>query len=168
MVAYAIGLTGYSVVKIASPTFYALGESRTPVVVSVLSVLANAALNILFVREFGYRGLALGTSLTALLNAGLLMLLLRRRLGGLDAGHLSSVLVRVALASAVMGVAAWGLDRELHVCDAGHRTSDSDRPRRTGHRRARSWRWACPEGAAGRRVHRCASRQWSRALRARV
>ena len=113
LVAYAVGLTGYSVVKIASPTFYALGESRTPVLVSVLSVLTNAALNILFVREFGYRGLALGTSLTALLNAGLLMLLLRHRLDGLHLRHLSSVLVRVAVASAVMGVAAWGLDRQL-------------------------------------------------------
>ena len=115
LVAYAVGLTGYSVVKIASPTFYALGESRTPVLVSVLSVLTNAALNILFVREFGYRGLALGTSLTALLNAGLLIWLLQRRLDGLHVRHLLSVLVRVAIASAAMGLSAWGLDRELHI-----------------------------------------------------
>ena len=115
LVVYAVGLTGYSVVKIASPTFYALGDSRTPVLVSVLSVLTNAALNILFVREFGYRGLALGTSLTALLNAGLLMLLLRRRLGGLHVRHLASVLVRVAIAGAIMGAAAWGLDRGLQM-----------------------------------------------------
>jgi putative peptidoglycan lipid II flippase len=115
LVAYAVGLTGYSVVKIASPTFYALGESRTPVLVSTLSVLTNAVLNIMFVRQFGYRGLALGTSLTALLNAGLLILLLRRRLDGLHLRHLSSVLVRVSIASAVMGAAAWGLDRGLHV-----------------------------------------------------
>ena len=119
LVAYAVGLTGYSVVKIASPTFYALGESRTPVLVSVLSVLTNAALNVLFVRQFGYRGLALGTSLTALLNAGLLILLLRRRLDGLHVRHLASVLVRVAIAGAVMGVAAWGLDRQLQVWAPG-------------------------------------------------
>jgi putative peptidoglycan lipid II flippase len=115
LVAYAIGLTGYSVVKIASPTFYALGESRTPVIVSVLSVLTNAVLNILLVRELGYRGLAIGTSLTALLNAALLMTLLRRRLGGLQLSHLASVAGRVAIAAVVMGAAAWGLDRELHV-----------------------------------------------------
>ena len=114
LVAYAIGLLGYSVVKIATPTFYALGDSRTPVVVSVLSVLINAALNILFVREFGYRGLALGTSLTALLNAATLTWLLRGRLGGLHLTHLASVVARVLAASAVMGLAAWWLDRELH------------------------------------------------------
>lgn len=112
---YAVGLTGYSVVKIASPTFYALGQSRTPVMVSVLSVLVNAGLNLLLVREYGYRGLAFGTSLTALLNAGLLLLLLRRQLGRLDARHLVSVLIRVGLASAAMGVAAWWLAQRLLV-----------------------------------------------------
>ena len=75
---YAVGLTGYSVVKVVSPTFYALHESRTPVIVSTASVLVNAALNVALVRRFGYLGLAVGTSVTALLNAGVLLLLLRR------------------------------------------------------------------------------------------
>ena len=75
---YAIGLVGYSVVRIASPTFYALGQNRTPVVVSVITVLVNAALNIALVRVMGYRGLALGTSIAALFNATLLFVLLRR------------------------------------------------------------------------------------------
>ncbi len=81
---YALGLVGYSVVRIASPVFYALGENRTPVKVSVATVAVNAALNIVLVRFIGYRGLALGTSVAALFNAALLMFLLRRRLGGLD------------------------------------------------------------------------------------
>src|SRR5262245_52004737 len=38
---YAIGLLGYSIVRIASPTFYALGDSRTPIHVSVAAVLLN-------------------------------------------------------------------------------------------------------------------------------
>ena len=113
LMAYAVGLTGYSVVKIASPTFYALGQSRTPVLVSVLSVLTNAGLNLWLVQVLGYRGLALGTSVTALLNAGLLLILLRARLGGLGLPHLASVLARVAVASAIMGGVAWIVDREL-------------------------------------------------------
>ena len=83
---YAVGLTGYSVVKVATPTFYALGDSRTPVALSALTVLANAALNIALVRSFGYRGLALGTALTATLHAVVLMMILRARLGGIDGG----------------------------------------------------------------------------------
>jgi putative peptidoglycan lipid II flippase len=119
LVAYAIGLTGYSVVKIASPTFYALGQSRTPVLVSVLSVLTNAGLNLLLVREYGYRGLAVGTSVTALLNGGLLLVLLRQRLGGLGLGHLTGVLVRVLAASLMMGAVAWGVDRQLSIALPG-------------------------------------------------
>ena len=117
---YAIGLTGYSIVKVATPTFYALGDSRTPVVLSVMTVLANAALNLAFVHSLGYRGLALGTSLAALLNAGALMLILRNRLGGIDGGRLGSVLVRQGVASLAMAAAAWIVERELRAALPAH------------------------------------------------
>ncbi|NOT25367.1 MAG: murein biosynthesis integral membrane protein MurJ [Acidobacteria bacterium] len=109
---YALGLIGYSVVRICSPVFYALGQNRTPVIVSGITVLANAALNIALVGVMGYRGLALGTSIAALFNAALLLLLLRRRLKGLEGGRVLSSLVRIALASMVMGVAAAFVDVE--------------------------------------------------------
>ena len=71
---YAIGLVGYSVVRIASPIFYALGRNRMPVIVSIVTVLVNAVLNYhARARRFGYRGLALGTSIAALFNAGTLL-----------------------------------------------------------------------------------------------
>lgn len=110
---YALGLLGYSVVRIASPTFYALGQNRTPVVVSVVTVLVNAALNLALVRVLGYRGLALGTSIAALFNAALLMVLLRRRLHGIDGGRVFGSFARITIASAVMGVATVGSDRIL-------------------------------------------------------
>jgi putative peptidoglycan lipid II flippase len=120
VVCYAVGLAGYSIVKVVTPTFYALGDSRTPVVLSVMTVLANAALNIAFVHSLGYRGLALGTSLTALLNAGVLMLILRSRLNGINGGRLGSVLARQGVASIAMAAAAWTVERQLHVPLPGH------------------------------------------------
>jgi putative peptidoglycan lipid II flippase len=103
---YAVGLAGYSVVRILSPTFYALNDARTPVIVSVATILANIALNLVLVRILGYKGLAVGTSLSALLNGGLLLILLQRRLGGLDGARVWSVFARTAIASLLMGVAA--------------------------------------------------------------
>lgn len=103
---YAVGLVGYSIVKILSPTFYALDDSRTPVTVSVVTVLANVVLNLALVRVLGYRGLALGTSLAALLNAGLLAILLRKRLGGLEGGRMAVAFAKIVLASGVMAAAA--------------------------------------------------------------
>jgi putative peptidoglycan lipid II flippase len=105
---YALGLVGYSVVRIASPVFYALGQNRTPVMISVATVLANALLNVALVRAMGYQGLALGTSIAALFNAVLLMFFLRRRLAGIDGGRVAGSLVRIVIASAVMGAAAVG------------------------------------------------------------
>jgi putative peptidoglycan lipid II flippase len=106
---YAVGLLGYSVVRIASPAFYALGQSRIPVAISVITVLANAALNYGLVHVMGYRGLALGTSIAALLNASLLLMMLSRRLGGIEGRAIAGGLVRIAIATAVMGAATVGI-----------------------------------------------------------
>ena len=100
---YAPGLVGYSAVKIASPSFYALGDSRTPVIASILSVGLNLGLNLMLVRVMGYQGLALGTATAALFNAGLLLFLLRRRLDGLDERRLGLALMKIVIASALMG-----------------------------------------------------------------
>jgi putative peptidoglycan lipid II flippase len=105
---YAIGLLGYSVVRIVSPTFYALGRSRIPVMVSAGSVLVNVVFNLALVQVLGFRGLALGTALTALLNAALQLLLLRREIGGIDGGTIAASFGRIALASMAMAGAAAG------------------------------------------------------------
>lgn len=107
---YAIGLVGYSIVRITSPVFYALGQSRMPVAVSIATVAVNAALNIALVRVMGYQGLALGTSLAAGFNASLLLVLLGRRLDGLGAKRLLGSFVRIVAASAAMGAAAAAVD----------------------------------------------------------
>jgi putative peptidoglycan lipid II flippase len=113
VVAYAPGLVGYSVVKIAVPTFYTLHESRTPVIVSAITVSINIALNLWLVRVMGYRGLALGTAIAALFNAAVLLWLLERRLNGLDGRRVATAFGKIAAASAVMAVAAWGGERAL-------------------------------------------------------
>jgi putative peptidoglycan lipid II flippase len=103
---YAPGLLGYSAVKIASPSFYALGDARTPVVVSMASVGVNLLLSVLLVNTMGYRGLALGTAVAALVNAMALLALLSRRTDGLEARRISVVLVKILVASVLMGIVA--------------------------------------------------------------
>jgi putative peptidoglycan lipid II flippase len=103
---YAVGLLGYSIVRIASPAFYALGDSATPVRVSIASVAVNAVLNVTLVRVLGYRGLALGTSVAALFNAAGLLWLLHARLDGLDDRRVLSSFIRTVIAASVMGTAA--------------------------------------------------------------
>jgi putative peptidoglycan lipid II flippase len=110
---YAVGLVGYSVVKILSPAFYALGRSRTPAAVGVAAVLLNAVLSVLTARSFGYRGIALSASIAALVNAGLLLWLLRRALGGLELWRVIASLLKTIVASLAMAAAAWWVERWL-------------------------------------------------------
>lgn len=113
LMAYSPGLLGYSTVKVFSPTFYALRDARTPVTISVISVLVNAALNLLLVRVLGYMGLALGTAIASLVNAGLLIWLLRRRLGGIDGRRIASASLRMMAASTLMAAVAWTVHTNL-------------------------------------------------------
>jgi putative peptidoglycan lipid II flippase len=110
---YAPGLVGYSAVKIAVPAFYSLRDSRTPVVVSAVTVLLNVVLNVSLVRAMGFTGLALGTAVSAIFNASALLWLLRSRLGGLDGRRIAASFGRIGAASAVMGLAAWATDAAL-------------------------------------------------------
>lgn len=110
---YAIGLVGYSVVRIASPSFYALGQNRIPVKVSIATVVVNIVLNVTLVQLFSYKGLALGTSIAAIFNASALLFFLRRRLGGVEDRRVMYSMAKIVTASLIMGVAAYVSDTVL-------------------------------------------------------
>ncbi len=107
LIFYSPGLLGYSAVKIASPSFYSMGDSRTPAAVSVASIGVNLALNIMLVRVMGFRGLALGTAIAAMFNASTLLYLLSRRLDGLDGRRIAVSLGKILVASVLMGAASY-------------------------------------------------------------
>jgi len=90
-----------------------MGMSRTPVIISMLSVGVSVALNLLLVQSLSYRGLALGTSLAALFNASAQVWMLRRALGTLETRAVVATIMRVLLASGAMAVASWGTHRVL-------------------------------------------------------
>ena len=106
LVFYAPGLLAYSAVKIASPTFYSLRDSRTPVLISVASVVVNLVLNLTLVRALGFRGLAAGTALAAMFNAGILLWMLRGRLSGIDGVRITITFAKILAASLIMGAVA--------------------------------------------------------------
>ena len=116
---YAVGLVGYSVARIAASTFYALRQSHVPVAVSVATIVANVVLSVTLVRVMEYRGLALGISLAALANGALLVVLLRRRLGGIEGRRLSVALVKVTVAASLMVLAALGVGHVMGAVLSG-------------------------------------------------
>jgi putative peptidoglycan lipid II flippase len=110
---YAVGLVGYSAVRIASPAFYALGQSRVPVIISASTIALNIAVSIALVRIMGFVGLALGTSIAAMANGALLLWLLAKRLDGLDGRELARSFLRISAATAIMIAITIGVELGL-------------------------------------------------------
>jgi putative peptidoglycan lipid II flippase len=106
---FAIGLTGYAAIKILAPAFYALGDSRTPMIISVGSMLTNFVMNWSLVGVMQERGLALSTSVVALGNCGLLYFIMRKRIKGLEGRRTALAMAKILLASMAMGAGCWAL-----------------------------------------------------------
>jgi putative peptidoglycan lipid II flippase len=107
LAAYSLGLAGYAAVKVLSPAFYALNDARTPMLISVGSIVVNFVMNSLLVGPFGHVGLAFSTSTVALVNFLLLAVFMRRRLGRLGGRRLAATVFRVIAASCAMAAGAW-------------------------------------------------------------
>jgi putative peptidoglycan lipid II flippase len=113
---YAAGLAGYSVLKLTAPAFYALGDSRTPMIVSMASVLVNGLAAFIMVRGlgFGHAGLALTTSVVSTFTSLTLLLILRAKIGGEGREMLVS-LAKILGAAAVMGLACRAVVMASHA-----------------------------------------------------
>jgi len=106
---YAVGLPGYAAVKVLVPAFYALGNSRTPTLISFVSIAVNYSVAVTMIRVagFGHAGLALSTSSVALFSFCALLWQMRQRLGGIDGRMLLGAVTRIALAAVPMGLVCW-------------------------------------------------------------
>ena len=108
LLGYAVGLPAFSATRIAAQTFYALGDTRTPVLVGFLAVAVNVVLALLLMWPLRHAGLALASSLSSYVNVIALGWLLRRRLGGPRGGEIGGSLGRTLAASAVLALwCAW-------------------------------------------------------------
>jgi putative peptidoglycan lipid II flippase len=86
LMAYALGLPGFMLIKVLAPAFYSRKDPRTPVRIAVIALVTNMLLNLAFVIPMvrlgiqgPHAGLALATSIAAWVNAGLLYRTLQRR-----------------------------------------------------------------------------------------
>ncbi len=104
---YAFGLAGYSALKVVGPAFYALHDARTPMYVSICSILVNYFAASAMSARFGFAGLAATTSIVALFGAVALFWILRNRTAGIYGRELAATLGKIILAAAVMGLATW-------------------------------------------------------------
>jgi putative peptidoglycan lipid II flippase len=101
---YALGLFAYSSVKITVPVFYALRDTKIPVIGSFLAVAANILIINLTIHTLQHKAIALSTSCAMIGNFLFLSIVLYRKLGGYPLRYLGCGVVKVCLASGVMGL----------------------------------------------------------------
>lgn len=106
VVAYAVSAVGIGVRSISSRACFAVGDSRTPVLVAVVSMGVNIVGDLTLGVAYGIPGLAASTSLSLLVGALLLVVLLGRRHGAAPLRSLAVTTARVGVAAAGAGVAA--------------------------------------------------------------
>ncbi len=104
---YAIGLPFFTLVRITVPAFYALKDTRTPAIISLISVLANILMCFQLRDNFGFAGLALAASLAGIVNFALLTYLLRKRIRIIEDGPVLKALLRIVGATVITGVVVW-------------------------------------------------------------
>lgn len=115
---YSLGIWAYSAVQLVNRAFYSLKDMKTPVTVGIYTVGANFILNIILVQFLKESGIALATSIAAVLNLVILLKLLGKRINaavpeihqGLFLSHFMKAMILPLVFSLIMGgVCYWGL-----------------------------------------------------------
>ena len=118
--AYSLGLVGYAAIKVLSPSFFALEDAKTPMYVSVASIVVHVFLSYSFFTYFstvgitpekpngyGHAGVALSTAIVATVNFFALAFLMRRKIKRIEARRIISSFAKIVVASALMSLVCY-------------------------------------------------------------
>jgi len=109
LVAFSVGLLPIILVKVLAPGFYAQKNTKTPVKIGMVAMAVNIVFSLLLFRSMAHVGLALSTSIAALVNASALFIVLKReRVFVIQPGWLKYML-QLGISSAAMAVLLWWL-----------------------------------------------------------
>jgi putative peptidoglycan lipid II flippase len=103
----APGLVAFSTVNIVARAFFALGDTKTPMKISIVCLTVNLVLSVLLVVPLRQGGLGIANTITSVCNAGLLFYALRKKLGKLEMESLRATFLPLAVAGILAGLVAW-------------------------------------------------------------
>jgi putative peptidoglycan lipid II flippase len=104
LVWFALGLVGYGLTEVLTRIFYAMKDTRTPVITTVLTIVLNLFLCALLVQSLDHSGLALALAITTACEAAIMMLFLKKRIGHIVTPGFWRWLARVLAATAGMAL----------------------------------------------------------------
>jgi putative peptidoglycan lipid II flippase len=109
LIAYSVGLPGFILIKVLSSAFFSRQDTKTPVKIAAVAMVLNIVLNLILVVPLAHAGLALASSLSAYINAGLLFIWLKKSGLHMSLKPVSLLLIRTLSAIIVMSGVLWYL-----------------------------------------------------------
>ncbi|MCR1875423.1 murein biosynthesis integral membrane protein MurJ [Paraclostridium bifermentans] len=107
LVFYSVGMVGFGLRDILGKVFYSLKDTKTPMINGIIAVVLNIVLNIALVKVMRHGGLALATSLSAIICIILLFISLKKKIGYYGQDKIRSTFIKTVVASLVMGVVTY-------------------------------------------------------------
>lgn len=104
LVCYSIGLIGISLRDILGKVFYSIQDTKTPMKNGILAMIINIILNFILVKYMKHNGLALATSISAIVTIILLFISLKRKVGYFGEDKIIKGFIKTSMASSIMGV----------------------------------------------------------------
>jgi putative peptidoglycan lipid II flippase len=104
---YSIGMIAFGLRDILSRAFYALQDTKTPMINAAIAVVINIILNLALSRYLGIGGLALATSIATIVGTLLFFVTLRKKIGGFGLKEITISFIKICMASIIMGILAW-------------------------------------------------------------
>jgi len=115
LAALSVGLFFFALVRVVVPAFYALRDTRLPVVAAFADMAVFLTLCTLWTGRFGLPGIGLASSSAAAVNVAILLGVLRKREGRLHGREIAASVGRILAAAFAMGVLVWGADRTIDL-----------------------------------------------------
>lgn len=123
----APGLLFFSTAALLSRAFYALGDTTTPVKISIASIVVNFLLSVALVFGLMHMGLAIASTFSAACNAVLLLLALRKKIGKLEMQQVQNSIFPLLSAAMIAGLAAWLIHNQWPFAGRGFWLGDAAR-----------------------------------------
>lgn len=109
LAAFSLSLFAQSLIHLLTRAFFAMHDSKTPVVIGIISIVANTILSILFITTLKYPvwGLGLSASISSILNALLLLILLINKIGNFEFVNFFIPVIKMSIATIITGISLY-------------------------------------------------------------
>lgn len=113
LIMYSLGMCSFGLRDILGKIFYALKDTKTPMVNGTIAIVINIVFNIIFIKFFKHAGLALATSISSTLGILLMFRNLKKKLGYFGQDKILKTTIKSIFAACIMGVITYFINSLL-------------------------------------------------------